>query len=158
ARWAVQSLRVEIQANTPEMIYGKQLKEIFLDMIPGSFGVDLHTSIRNKMQILGGLGHTFFEVLRDHVPVDGTEALSKRYYEYIRHPRPGMVCMDLCMDIADYVDKNRQTLELNGIQHLPGHIPPHDTTLREICCGALPPAVVIRKGYDEPVNLKKGNT
>jgi hypothetical protein len=158
ARWAVQTLRVEIQANVPDMIYGKQLRETFLSMIPGTFGEDLHASIRNKLQILGGLGHLFYEVIRRGVLVAETEALSKRYYDYIRHPRPGMVCMDLCMDIADYVDKNRQTLKQNNVKHLPGETLPHTTTLSEICCGALPAAVVIKKSHDEPVNLLKGNT
>jgi hypothetical protein len=157
AHWALQTLRVEIQANVPDMIYGKQLKETFLKMIPGSYGEDLHASIRNKNQILGGLGHLFYELIRKGVLEAETKALSNRYYEYIRYPRPGMVYMDLCTDIADYIDSNRQRLQ-QIVKHLPGDTPPHTTTLSEICCDKLPPAVVIKKGHDEPVNLPKGNT
>jgi hypothetical protein len=141
ALW-VQTVRVEIQINVPDMIYGKQFEKDFLKMISPPHGERLFSEIKKKTSIFAGLGHLFYEVARQKVLVAETQKLSKRYYEYIRQPKPGSPeFISLCQDIAAYINDNRAKIkEIAGEKHhLPGELAPKElalkNTLLEIGCG-----------------------
>jgi hypothetical protein len=137
ALW-VQTVRVEIQINTPDMIYGKQFEKDFLKMIPPPNGQGMFDAVKQKTSIFAGLGHLFYEVSRKNVLVAATQSLSKRYYEYIRTPSPGSpVFISLCRDIAAYIDNNNAAIKaiVDAKNHskLPGEAVPRNTLLAVGC-------------------------
>jgi hypothetical protein len=106
-RWAL-TVRMEIQANIPCIIYGKQHEKDFKDML-GDIGPTKFKEMQNMYNIVGGLGHDFYE-LSQKPPSDDIKkavmALSKRYYEYLRNrflPREDFV--RLCRDIGDFIER-----------------------------------------------------
>lgn len=112
AQWA-KTVRMEIQANVPEMIYGKECEEDFIKML-GAIGQDQFDKMKAKLKIVGGLGHVFYEISKSNDANVGTQetakALSKRYYEYLRDPKlySAPKFIRLCHDLAPFVEVNNR--------------------------------------------------
>ena len=72
----------EIQANVPQIMYGKMSKKSFCK----SFGESEHARIQASYQVEGGLGHKLYEVYRENLQGKAQAAamLSKLYYAYLR--------------------------------------------------------------------------
>lgn len=81
-------LTSEIQVNSPEMIYAKELEKDSRLVL----GDDVFNKIKNKFKVPGGLGHAYYEEYRVLSVTDpGTEprrkeleVLSKKYYNIFR--------------------------------------------------------------------------
>ncbi|MCW9015877.1 MAG: hypothetical protein OQJ89_02815, partial [Kangiellaceae bacterium] len=82
----------EIQANTPNIMYGKMSKEKFVKFL----APQKHTEIEAKYRIECGLGHGLYEIFRSNTQGCGQAAadLSKRYYGFLRSPNPNIAMRD----------------------------------------------------------------
>lgn len=76
----------EIQANTPNIMYGKMSQEKFCKFL----NPQKHVEIKGRYQIECGLGHGLYEVYRSNLQGGGQAAanLSKQYYGFLRSPNP----------------------------------------------------------------------
>jgi hypothetical protein len=73
----------EIQANVPEVMYGKMTTLRFLDVL----GIKRYYEIRGRFRIDGGLGHGLYEIWRKApASFNGRKAAltSRLYYNYLR--------------------------------------------------------------------------
>jgi hypothetical protein len=73
----------EIQLNMPNLIYGKEHEEKFRKW----FGWEAFWKIKNTYCVRGGAGHALYEIWRSNKragAADKAQALSKRYYDYLR--------------------------------------------------------------------------
>jgi hypothetical protein len=106
AQWA-KTVRMEIQANIPEVIYGKEAEVDFVKMLDRA----LFEQAKAKCKIVGGLGHVFYEISKGAVSPQTQQtakSLSKRYYKYLRNPL-GCSHEDfriLCKDLEPFVEAN----------------------------------------------------
>ena len=82
----------EIQANTPNIMFGKMSKEKFVKFLNPS----KHAEIQGKYGIECGLGHGLYEVYRSNQQGGGNTAaeLSKRYYGFLRSTTPNISTRD----------------------------------------------------------------
>jgi hypothetical protein len=75
----------EIQANIPEVMYGKMTTLRFLDVL----GITRYFEFKSRFQIDGGMGHGLYEIWRkEPASAKGRQAavVSKLYYNYLRWP------------------------------------------------------------------------
>ena len=74
----------EIQVNTPEMIFGKEVEGNAIKIL----GEDLFGKIKSKMPVSGGQGHAFYEEYRvlegSHPDREALAQKSREYYNTIR--------------------------------------------------------------------------
>ena len=78
----------EIQANTPNIMYGKMSKEKFVEFIDAQ----KHAEIQTRYGIECGMGHGLYEIFRSNRNGQGKKAsdVSKTYYGFLRAPVPDM--------------------------------------------------------------------
>ncbi|BBM04017.1 hypothetical protein [Microbulbifer sp. GL-2] len=76
----------EVQANTPNRMYGKMAKEDFEKFL----GPHKYISILCKYRIEGGLGHGLYEIYRSNMGGfrKAAASLSKQYYAFLRSDNP----------------------------------------------------------------------
>jgi hypothetical protein len=108
AQWA-KTVRMEIQANLPAIIYGKESKGSFV----GALGDELFAKMKGMTKIVGGLGHVLYEISKGPFSFQTQEtakSLSKKYYQYLRAPQsvPHKEFTDLCNQLTDIVADNRE--------------------------------------------------
>jgi hypothetical protein len=105
-RWAF-NVRMEIQANVPEIIYGKQHEKDFKSML-GDIGESKFQEMENRYHIVGGLGHDLYEITQKPPSVEAQKTawdLSKRYYAYLRDPGSysRVKFVTLCSDLISFI-------------------------------------------------------
>ena len=91
----------EIQANIPEIMYGKMSENSFTS----NLGADLFAQLRARFQLEGGHGHALYEIYRVNpfsVAAKHAAFVSKAYYAHFRE-RPTM-------------ERNELQLELDGLK------------------------------------------
>ena len=103
---------LEIQANVPWMIYGKEVREVFIGMLGGDESAKQEfEKIESWTQIRSGLGHALYEIWEKVGPGDKRKAeeLSSRYYTYLRNRVPNGVndpmYADLCESLEAFFGK-----------------------------------------------------
>jgi hypothetical protein len=107
AQWA-KTVRMEIQANVPEVIYGKESEVDFVKAL----GRKLFDEIKSDCKIVGGLGHVLYEISTkagSSQTQQTAKSLSKRYYKYLRAAKQ---CSPedfraLCMDLEPFIEANK---------------------------------------------------
>lgn len=94
----------EIQANTPNIMYGKMSKEKFSKFLSDK----KHAEIQTKYNIECGMGHGLYEIFRSNQQGAGKAAadLSKKYYGFLRSPIPDAANRSqLLSELADFKRK-----------------------------------------------------
>jgi hypothetical protein len=96
----------EIQANIPEVMYGKMTTLRFLNVL----GTAKYFELRSRFQIDGGLGHGLYEIWRKaQASVKGRHAamISKAYYNYLRGSPNQRVRQELKRELDAIARANR---------------------------------------------------
>lgn len=103
-------VNLEIQANVPWMVYGKEIEEDFVAMLGGDdFARGEFTKIQGWTAIRSGLGHALYEIWEVASAVDKRKAeeLSQRYYTYLRDRVPNgpgdrEMFSELCRELEEF--------------------------------------------------------
>jgi hypothetical protein len=96
----------EIQANIPEVMYGKMTTLRFLNVL----GVKRYYELRGRFRIDGGMGHGLYEIWRKkQAGLNGRRAalISKLYYNYLRGFPHEKVRQELKRELNSIVKANR---------------------------------------------------
>jgi hypothetical protein len=100
---------MEIQANTPNIIYAKERKQVFIGMVGGDEAAEREFErLRAVYKIEGGMGHLLYEVSRDKqvAPTvrEKAQSLSKKYYGHMRENSASVTdprFTELCDELHD---------------------------------------------------------
>jgi hypothetical protein len=95
----------EIQANIPEVMYGKMTTLRFLNVL----GVAKYFELKSRFQIDGGMGHGLYEIWRRAAAsVNGRRAgiISKLYYNYLRGSPNARVRQELKRELVPILRAN----------------------------------------------------
>jgi hypothetical protein len=95
----------EIQANVPEVMYGKMSAKDFQDVL----GTAKFNELKGRYRIEGGLGHGLYEIWqKGQASPKGTRAamISKQYYKYLRGHYHPQVCQELTRELNGIVKAN----------------------------------------------------
>ena len=98
----------EIQANVPEIMYGKMSQKSFTSYL----GADLYAQLKARFQLEGGHGHALYEIYRVNpasVAARRAALISKAYYAYFR-------------GVPSLAARNELQRELDGLKKAHPHL------------------------------------